>query len=586
MNDIKFGKQGIKMVLLAIFFGVNSIIDAYTQQANDLVKNKNLVVEWSSNVSGHVSAAEKDLFEKALSHAEQANKAFNSALRNTNAWLAIADSSTLLLPDHMDKSLYTPHNSAADNYPFMVLSSYCTDRDFYNKRAKEMLFNELRFATLPNGLCCGYDFQTRKKSEEDVLFGASEYIKDGLIPMTELMGPSIWSERMTNLTDIIINNSKVKSNYGLLPSTDVEVNGEILQSVSRLYTMTGNIRYLELIERIGDAYCFEVIPNYYGLPARNWDFTENIPQGKDPYSFGLSDHGNEIISGLVQLYITMKHYKPEKAKKYYQPIKGMLDRIVKYGIQENGFFYYFFDVRTGKPVGENSHSYRGKKYSGIRTAHAWGYIYLAYLTFYQATGEEKYKELIVKMLESLNPEDSFWWTQRATAISDVVEGVLYLVNRIPNSNGFKYLEVMTDKMLSQQKKGGEFERWYGDGNVSRTALMYALYKTQGLQLQPWKPNLEYGAIYENGTLYISIHSEQNWEGKLFFDYPRSRDILHLPINYGRINEYPEWYTVESFDFYDVYNSKEGRTKKYPGIEMVNGVDLSLNAGDTVFMKVE
>ena len=34
-----------------------------------------------------------------------------------------------------------------------------------------------------------------------VIFGASEYIKDGLIPLNELIGQSPWQDRMMELLD-------------------------------------------------------------------------------------------------------------------------------------------------------------------------------------------------------------------------------------------------------------------------------------------------------------------------------------------------------------------------------------------------
>ena len=145
---------------------------------------------------------------------------------------------------------------------------------------------------------------------------------------------------------------------------------------------------------------------------------------------------------------------------------------------------------------------------------------------------------------------------------------------------------MTSLMLSKQTSTGEYERWYGDGNVTRTALMYAMYKTQGLRMQPWEPDLKYGAVYKDNTLYIAIHSKEKWAGKLFFDYPRNRDIFHLPLNYARINEFPEWFTVEPFVFYNVTDSKNNKSTTFAGIEMKHGIKMELKAGESRYIKVE
>ena len=53
-----------------------------------------------------------------------------------HAWLAHADERTLLLPDVLPGfkrgpqglHVYRPHNSGADNYPYLVATAWFTDR--------------------------------------------------------------------------------------------------------------------------------------------------------------------------------------------------------------------------------------------------------------------------------------------------------------------------------------------------------------------------------------------------------------------------------------------------------------------------
>ena len=66
----------------------------------------------------------------------------------------------------------------------------------------------------------------------------------------------------------------------------------------------------------------------------------------------------------------------------------------------------------------------------------------------------------------------------------------------------------------------------------------------GCSLFPWREDLKFGSEMKDGKLYISISSENPWQGKLIFDYQRHKEILHLPIDYPRINQFPEWFTVE------------------------------------------
>ena len=60
-----------------------------------------------------------------------------------------------------------------------------------------------------------------------------------------------------------------------LPARDAELNGDYLQTLVRLYTMTGETRFLEWARRIGDAYVQEVLPGSFGVPAMTWDFEKH-----------------------------------------------------------------------------------------------------------------------------------------------------------------------------------------------------------------------------------------------------------------------------------------------------------------------
>ena len=98
-------------------------------------------------------------------------------------------------------------------------------------------------------------------------------------------------------------------------------------------------------------------------------------------------------------------------------------------------------------------------------------------------------------------------------------------------------------MWAIQKPDGIIEGWHGDGNFARTSLMYALWKTQGVTVQPWRADVRFGAVREGGTLYLSLTADQPWEGRLVFDRPRHKLLMHLPLDYPRINQFPEWFTV-------------------------------------------
>jgi DUF1680 family protein len=80
--------------------------------------------------------------------------------------------------------------------------------------------------------------------------GASEYAKDGLVPIVELTGRNQWFDRLRGITEDIFKNANFDTPYGRIPSDDMEVNGELLQVLPRLYAMTGEKKYLDWAHRL------------------------------------------------------------------------------------------------------------------------------------------------------------------------------------------------------------------------------------------------------------------------------------------------------------------------------------------------
>ena len=100
------------------------------------------------------------LFQKAAENGARSEEVFRRTRRMMNAWLAYADPRTLLLPDHLPgykrstrpMDLYTPHNSGADNYPYLVATAYFTDRALYEGRMRDMLRSEIRYTDTGDGI--------------------------------------------------------------------------------------------------------------------------------------------------------------------------------------------------------------------------------------------------------------------------------------------------------------------------------------------------------------------------------------------------------------------------------------------------
>jgi hypothetical protein len=128
-----------------------------------------------------------------------------------------------------------------------------------------------------------------------------------------------------------------------------------------------------------------------------------------------------------------------------------------------------------------------------------------------------------------------------------------------------------------QKDDGMVSGIYPDGNFSRTTIMYCLWKSKGVTISPWSADVEYGAVEKDGKLYLAVTSTKQWKGKLVFDNPRHKQIMKMPLDYPRINQFPEWFTAELGAKYKMENI--GSSKKYlSGKKLQQGVDVSLEPG--------
>ena len=176
-------------------------------------------------------------FRRAAENGVRVEEVFRRTRRMTHAWLAYADERTLLLPDILPGAtrgpkglhIYRPHNSGADNYPYLVATAWFTDRPLFEGRLREMLRSEIRYTNANDGIPADLDLETGKLGPPS-LFGAAEYAKDGLIAITELLGRTPWFYRMADMTADLMKHAPVASDFGPLPDAGAELNGDALQT--------------------------------------------------------------------------------------------------------------------------------------------------------------------------------------------------------------------------------------------------------------------------------------------------------------------------------------------------------------------
>ena len=439
----------------------------------------------------HGDASADDPYAVAAEHGRLAQEGLARSHKYLLGWLGKADPKTGLIPRNLQDSPYwNGRDSAADNYPFMVLSAWFTDRAIFDGQMRKMLETERRLTAREGWrrLTDEYAFagegglRSPTADADRIFFNSAEYVKDGLLALTEWLGPSPWSERMLELIDDSFALAPADTPFGKVPiagvdqDTGVEVSGDYLQALARIYWLSGSDqKYLEWGVRLADLY---LLPEGKRHPTRDFSVLR------------LRDHGCEIISGLSEFYATL-HFAGQQpggakwaAKKAeYQPhLHELLDRVLAIGRNDDGLFYNNVNPKTGAPI-------------DTRVSDGFGYVLDAYYTVYLVDGTDAYRDAAFKPLTALPARYHLYnWEPSANApqgrpgsqdgYADAIEGALNLMNRLPVSDprakaAADWIDTQVPEFWSRQQPDGIIEGWHGDGNFARTTIMYCLWKRRG-----------------------------------------------------------------------------------------------------------
>lgn len=502
---------------------------------------------------------DEPLFHASERNARRANEAFYRSRRFVDGWLAHADPATGLIPRNLRESVdyWNGRDSGADNYPFMVLTAAMTDRPLFEGRMTDMLRTEARLTCRIDRLPDDYSFSRkgwrREKADlETIVFEGAEYVKDGLLPITEWLGPSPWSERATGIVDDIWKNARIATPSGALPTLNFEVNGDLLQACSRLFWFTGDRKYLDWAIRLGD---------YYLLGDRH--------PARDMNEMKLGDHACEVINGLSELHVAVSRAEPAKREAYRKPLHELYDRILAVGVNAHGLMYSRINPKTGAVID-----------AGLTDN--WGYNYDGLYTVFLLDGTAAYREAVRKALgclkEHYTGQGGLCQSSTADGYADSIEGAITLYNRERVESATDWIDTEIGTMWSKQKPDGVIEGWHGDGNSARTSLMYALWKTQGVTIRPWRADVRFGAVENGGRLLLTFAADAPWQGVVIFDRPRHREFMKLPLDYPRINQFPEWFTAEAGVIYAVREAGAAAPAIHPGRALREGLPLKLVPG--------
>lgn len=512
----------------------------------------------------HNALDSSDYKKAAFLNSILAQEALQRAYTTLTAWKNVRDSKTGLVPRvYLTKeNLWKPKDNASDLFPFLLIASKLLD----SENEKLWLYTLAKEREICGPMPCTilYELKSIQKQDlPDIIFGASEYAKDGLLTVTERFGKGPWFERLEEIMQSIINAAYIETKSGKISSTNCEVNGEILQVLTRLYWITRNPQYLQMAETIAEAYLFEIFPNNHSLPPFIWDFKKKEPKSQE---IQIRDHGSEIIPGLVELYFLEKMLGRSQALRYREEIKKMLDKLLKVGRTKDGLWYSAVENTTYKPT-------------DVRIVDTWGYILNAYKTFDIAEGTSIYSDEIQRTMKAAASLKSHPWEGvHFDGYADSIESMLYLLPWFDIPECHLWVDDEIEIMFDIQSSTGFIDSTWLDGNFIRTALLYASYKTQGAMVFPWHKNIQLGAAYDknNKELYIYINSESDWNGFLKFDTPRHKTFLNLPVDYPRLNSTPEWYVVYPERSYNVINMNTDQKAIHTGKSLASGLPINLN----------
>jgi len=509
---------------------------------------------WAAGSNGASAAAETDPFQQAAASAKIAGYSFSKVQRwlHEKALPLIDEETGLYRAD----GRWNYRDTAADCYPFLCWAAHLVDRDALYGPVLDVLRAEQRLCNHVDQIPVRFDWNKKAKDTsvgyDALVFEASEYVKDGLIAIVEATGKGPWYERMKGIEEDLWKHARIDTPLGKIPSTNVEVNGEQIQALVRLFTMSGDERFLQWAESLADYYFAQ--ENY--VPTR------------------LRDHGCEIIGGLGLLLGVESEVSPRKAQEYLPKLQRIFDEILARGTNEDGMMYNAL----------------GNPRSGL--SDGWGYNYVGYLCYDMAAGKPRYRKQIETTLQNLSKpvyRDYRWEGSSIDGFADSIEGAIYLVNRVPVAEGLAWIDREVAHNVARSHDPLDSAPLWGtmklEANGVRTVVMHALMHTQGLIARPWRKDLTLGAApTPGGGLAVVMTAGKPWQGRLEFDVPRHRHFMRFEHDWPRMNTLPEWFTVELDQSYRIAIPGEA-ARTQTGKQLRAGLDVKLQPAKPLQIEV-
>lgn len=493
-----------------------------------------------------------DPTDAAALNAARSHEALARARAVHDAWLAQRRPETGLYPRDRVNMVWSYRDVAADFFGHQLNVALLTHSPAIDAHLKTLAAE--RAATPPGQLCGDLDSTTGQpvpSLPRDRMFGTAEYAKDGLLSVVELTDHPAARARLIELADAVLAASSHPSRLGPIPDRRSEVNGDMLQVLSRLAFATGDDRYAEMAGRIADAAVSQMLPANHGLPAQVYDYEKDTPLRN---FVQIRDHGNELLVGLSEAYALAVHHAAagdalwrDRADRWSTPLANMYSTILEHARNDAGLLIGSIDPATLQPRDANA-------------SDNWGYVVCGAELYCQAahrhgaTPPPKLASIrghIASLVDAvMRTNDHPWEGTHQDGYADSLESGIYAAAYCPSLDRAR-IKTWIDSQIPiwhrKQRADGFVDEHYLDGNFMRTCLLYAQMCSGGWTASPWSSDVGIG--YEptgdsTGVLVIAA-GEGGWEGVVKPDSARHRHALNLPWNWPRINSWPEWHTAES-----------------------------------------
>lgn len=512
-----------------------------------------------------------DAEAEAAANGLLARDATSRAARILDFQLARADPATGLLPWDAGPPRWIPHHTGADLWPHLVDAAILL--------APERLPAALRPLESERALCgplpCTIQLAPARIApwvrERGRIESAAEFAADGLLPLVERHGDGPWLERLREVTDAILDRAAVPTRFGPVASDGAEANGNLLQVLARLVRITGDAGQLAMLERLLDVYLLEVIPDHGGLPPHYW--ADGGAPG-DRRRFRLRDHGAEIVPGLAEAWLAEVDLGRAAAARHAAPLAALLDRLLEVPRAPDGLWRDELDLGTGEARG-----------GAIDT---WGYLAAAWQIVDHGEGAGRRSGTVRAMMRAAAARrGSAWEGPSPDGPADAIESMLLLLPFHDLAEAGAAVDEEVAGLFARQDATGSAGAGYLDGNVVRSALLYARYKSLGAAVRPWRRDLALGAARTaGGAVVLRLECAAPWRGRIRLDGERHREVWGMVADYPRRNALPEWLAVRPDERLRTLDLATGVARDSAGAAWLRGVEAECEPGRPARRSVE